>query len=213
MSKGIFDKRFRNHIPTDTAVHTLLCTNELGYVEADASYRIIGTPQKSILFGYTTDGAGMLQYKSVKYPLKSGSLFCIDCSNPHSYWADQGLWEFYWFHAIGDVSAPLFKSFKRDVLVQQDVKHFVNLWENLFMLAETNSLFIDMKMASIINNMFSLVFEEETHDNRMNKTEGFIRQNFDKKLPSTIWQRWPVSANIIFPASLKKAPANPPINT
>lgn len=84
MSKGIFDKRFRNHIPTDTAVHTLLCTNELGYVEADASYRIIGTPQKSILFGYTTDGAGMLQYKSVKYPLKSGSLFCIDCSNPHS---------------------------------------------------------------------------------------------------------------------------------
>ena len=108
MSKGIFDKRFRNHIPTDTAVHTLLCTNELGYVEADASYRIIGTPQKSILFGYTTDGAGMLQYKSVKYPLKSGSLFCIDCSNPHSYWADQGLWEFYWFHAIGDVSAPLF---------------------------------------------------------------------------------------------------------
>ena len=182
MSKGIFDKRFRNHIPTDTAVHTLLCTNELGYVEADASYRIIGTPQKSILFGYTTDGAGMLQYKSVKYPLKSGSLFCIDCSNPHSYWADQGLWEFYWFHAIGDVSAPLFKSFKRDVLVQQDVKHFVNLWENLFMLAETNSLFIDMKMASIINNMFSLVFEEETHDNRMNKTEEFIRQNFDKKI-------------------------------
>lgn len=50
------------------------------------------------------------------------------------------------------------------------------------MLAETNSLFIDMKMASIINNMFSLVFEEETHDNRMNKTEEFIRQNFDKKI-------------------------------
>lgn len=52
MSKGIFDKRFRNHIPTDTAVHTLLCTNELGYVEADASYRIIGTPQKASFWIY-----------------------------------------------------------------------------------------------------------------------------------------------------------------
>lgn len=128
MSKGIFDKRFRNHIPTDTAVHTLLCTNELGYVEADASYRIIGTPQKSILFGYTTDGAGMLQYKSVKYPLKSGSLFCIDCSNPIPIGRIRAFGNLL-VSCHRDVSAPLFKSFKRDVLVQQDVKHFVNLWE------------------------------------------------------------------------------------
>ena len=54
MSKGIFDKRFATHIPSDSAYHTLLCTNELGYVEADVNYKITGIPQESILFGYTT---------------------------------------------------------------------------------------------------------------------------------------------------------------
>lgn len=56
MSKGIFDKRFATHIPSDSAYHTLLCTNELGYVEADVNYKITGIPQESILFGYTTAG-------------------------------------------------------------------------------------------------------------------------------------------------------------
>ena len=65
MSKGIFDKRFATHIPSDSAYHTLLCTNELGYVEADVNYKITGIPQESILFGYTTAGNAGIQGQQI----------------------------------------------------------------------------------------------------------------------------------------------------
>ena len=182
MSKGVFDKRFATHIPNNSAYNTLLCTNELGYVEADVSYKIIGIPQESILFGYTTAGQGMLEYKGTKYQLKKDSLFCVNCRHPHNYQTSKDIWKFYWFHAVGTIAHSLIKNFDADVFVRNDVQHFVGCWENMYNLAEKNSLYVDMKIAPIINNIFNMIFDDSSHDARMQKAEEFIHLNYNKKI-------------------------------
>lgn len=182
MSKGIFDKRFATHIPSDSAYHTLLCTNELGYVEADVNYKITGIPQESILFGYTTAGQGMLEYKGNKYQLQEGSLFCINCMYTHAYQTLTDIWKFYWFHTVGSVAQSLIKNFEADVFVRNNIRYFVGCWENIYSLASENSLYVDMRIAPIINNVFNMIFEDIGQDSRMQKAKEFIHLNYDKKI-------------------------------
>ena len=182
MSKGVFDRRFATHIPTNTAYNSLLCANELGYVEANEEYKINGIAQKSILFGYTIAGQGLLEYKNTKYQLREKSLFCINCIHPHSYKTSKDVWKFYWFHAVGEVPFALLKNFDADVFIREDVHNFDAQWENLYNLSVTNSLYVDMKMASLINNVFNMVFDKVNSDSRMQGTEEFIHLNYNKKI-------------------------------
>lgn len=182
MAKGVFDKRFSTHIPTSIAYNSLLCTNELGYVEADIHYKIKGVPQESFLFGYTIEGQGVLEYKNTEYQLKENSLFCINCLYPHEYRTYKNGWKFYWFQLVGKPANTLIKSFGSDVLIQNDVQHFSGYWESIYNLASKNSLHVDMKIAPILNTVLNMMTVEGTSDLRMQKTEEFIHANFKEKI-------------------------------
>lgn len=124
----------------------------------------------------------MMEYKDNKYPLREGSLFCINCMYPHAYQTVADVWKFYWFHVVGATSLSLFKSFASDVFVRENIRYFVGCWENIYSLSGENSLYVDMKIAPIINNIFNMLFEEVEHDARIQKAKEFIDLNYDKKI-------------------------------
>ena len=76
----------------------------------------------------------------------------------------------------------LLKNFDADVFIREDVHNFAAQWESLYNLSVTNSLYVDMKMASIINNVFNMVFDKVNSDSRMQGTEEFIHLNYNKKI-------------------------------
>ena len=80
------------------------------------------------------------------------------------------------------MAQSLIKNFDADVFVRNNIRYFVGFWENIYSLSSENSLYVDMRIAPIINNVFNMIFEDIGQDSRMQKAKEFIHLNYDKKI-------------------------------
>lgn len=81
-------------------------------------------------------------------------------------------------------------------------------WENIYSLSSENSLYVDMRIAPIINNVFNMIFEDIGQDSRMQKAKEFIHLNYDKKITIDDMAKNAYISKYHFPDYSRKARAN-----
>lgn len=80
-------RRYPNSPSQMTKDHLLYC-EIAGVISTRPDYHVQRTALDTILVCHITDGKGTLDYQNRQYPLHQGSLFIIDCMEPHYYSSD-----------------------------------------------------------------------------------------------------------------------------
>ncbi|WP_461214597.1 helix-turn-helix transcriptional regulator [Lacticaseibacillus sp. GG6-2] len=99
--------------PTYDTIQNLNYIQEFGFFEAHTGYYTKRNHLRSFLLLITTGGHGTLYYDNQQYPLAAGSIFFIDCTHFHHYWAE-GNWTLFFLHANGHALPYFFQRFYED---------------------------------------------------------------------------------------------------
>lgn len=142
---------------------TLLYIEELGYFETFAPYSTERHFKDAYLLVATLKGKGCLFYEGVKYDLKHGDVFIIDCRKYHKYWSlPEEDWSFMWLHFNGMPMMTYERLFlqKKTVytinmsLVQNLIQEMLALQEQDGKLVE-KALKNNLLLNEVLSNLFS----------------------------------------------------------
>ncbi len=175
--------------PSHFAREHFLYVQEIGHVQRlSAGKERQRSSLNSYLFVAVCRGKGTLHYEGVRYPVKEGDCFWIDCRNAHSYKSDAtDLWEIKWVHFNGQHADAYYQLFREQNTPTFCTGHFPALCSTLTQLVSdcTNDAQpLEALQACHITNLLTAAIKKETPDtsNKMQEVRVFLEEHFAEEI-------------------------------
>ncbi|MCQ0112640.1 AraC-type DNA-binding protein [Zhouia amylolytica] len=188
-------KKLKKWLQTD-AVSSPFHFGDLGYypnAHYHQRYRKKGSEEH--IFIYCTSGSGWIELNDTHHEIHPGMYFIIPKNIPHRYGADiKKPWSIYWLHFNGSSSDSLLRTHEERVNKAFHVGYqmkSVDLFEQLFSLADTNFSEAQLRYACILTYKFvsDFIFFDhikgvalEQGQNLRNDIVDFLMANIDQPL-------------------------------
>lgn len=172
MKKTNYDGAYVNsnrilYTPSEFARENLLYLQEIGQVHARQPHISTHPDLASYLFMTVLSGSGTLSYLGEEYTLSCGDCALVNCKNDYYHKSSDDLWTILWIHFYGPTASGIYQKYMErggKVLFHPDnIKKYMNCWENIFELASSDDYIRDMKINEQLSSLCCLMMEESWH--------------------------------------------------
>lgn len=152
------------YTPSVFAKNNLMYLQEIGESQARQPHTSTRKNLASYLFFIVTKGSGTLEYQNSIYHLSQGDCVFIDCQKPYAHQSSENLWELKWIHFFGSNMDSIYEKYTelggRPSFRALNAEVFIQLWEQLFLHASSNSYMKDMEIYSNLATLLTALLNE-----------------------------------------------------
>lgn len=152
------------YTPSVFAKNNLMYLQEIGVSQAQQPHTSTRKNLASYLFFIVTKGSGTLEYQHITYHLSQGDCVFIDCHKPYSHQSSANLWELKWIHFFGPNMDSIYEKYTelggRPSFRARNAEVYIQLWEQLFLHASSNSYMKDMEIYSNLATLLTALLNE-----------------------------------------------------
>lgn len=151
---------------------SLLYLQEIGQLTVLKSHTSRRSGLSSYLYFLVEAGSGTLEYNGQKYMLSAGDMVFIDCLKPYAHESSkEDMWTLRWCHFNGIGMTEIYKKYLerggQPVFQSSEIKKYVDLLMNLYIVAEGQEYVRDMKINVLLSELLMRLMEDSWNPDRV----------------------------------------------
>lgn len=184
------------YTPSVFAKTNLIHLQEIGELKAQKPHTSKRENLASYLFFMVLDGSGHLEYDGQQFLLQKGDCVFVDCRKPYSHHSSEDLWTLKWVHFYGPNMNGIYEKYVErgghPSFHPHDLNAFGNLWQELYLIAESPVYVRDMKIFEKLTGLLSLLMEESWNPEKksgnasqrrnLQNVKEYLDQHYSEKL-------------------------------
>ncbi len=179
------------YTPSLFAKQSLIYLQETGDLVANAPHISKREKLSSYLFFIVVSGSGQLRYENKAYMLHKNDCVFIDCQKPYEQSSSLDLWHLKWVHFDGINCANIYQKYLerggQPVFSSQQSPSYIEVLDQIFEIAQSQSYIKDMKLFEQFTHLFSLLMKDSWNPDTKKETSKYNLEDI-KKFIDENWQ-------------------------